>query len=292
MLDWWDGSAFKKFYTAYLDPAVHSIQDLIKKIKAVWSNLSWDENKSFLDNMMTVWNAMADAIKSWWETSELKQWVNKLKDFGKNVKDAIVDWWNNSSIGRSVSSFMDEIDKYVQQLGNAVWDLPGVPLFRPFGFLIGKSIGLEGAEKEEYKLNSQIEKLEKKISAGDTKGMFGGDKSAEMKKELAKLKQERDEKFAAHQQVQAAMRPIGEMSASKTIEEQKLTAATEQIKQTMAEEKQKTAVHQAEQSERLKQVHESLAKLLAKPDPVFQQSPFSIAINGQPAYNPLLGDNR
>lgn len=55
VIDWWNNSPFKVFFDRYISPAVQSLIELIDRIKTIWSNFSWDENKSFIDNFLDLW---------------------------------------------------------------------------------------------------------------------------------------------------------------------------------------------------------------------------------------------
>lgn len=39
-----------------LQPFIESLQNLAARIQSIWKNFKWDENLSFIDNLMNFWH--------------------------------------------------------------------------------------------------------------------------------------------------------------------------------------------------------------------------------------------
>ena len=225
VLDWWNTSPFKTFYETYLEPIVKSVQNLIERIKTIWKNFHWNENKSFFENLKCLASIIINAVKSWWNDPDNP--IRKLyNEYIKPIVDKIAD-----TISPVIEKISNKAKEILNKLGNAVWDVPVLPLMRPFGFLVGKSILLSKEEKENKKLiesgdeqdiQEKINHYQREIDKGNIKG-DGWDNEArlnELKNALAAKRQP----SLAQQQVQNALGPVNSlnnMNADTNVELQK-----------------------------------------------------------------------
>ena len=322
VVEWWNGSPFKEFYDKHLDPIVKSLGDLINRIKAIWANIKWDENKSFIDNLKDIGGILVDGIKEWWnatdnpiratwdkviewfkdmtkpivewyEKSKLKEWIDKLVDFGKSVKDAIVKWWNESDLKKWINNFSNKLKEIKNTLGNMIWDVPVLPLMRPFGFLIGKSIGLSGKEKEEYKQKEKFNELQKElddISTGKRIKSWGKDitdkRKKEIENEMAKMGMTPHQ--IAAQQVQNAAQPLQQIESMKNESTVELKKTSESINKDIAmkeEKQQRFDAQQADKSDKILARLDSMDNGLNKKldDPYVFPFPYATSQQQNPA---------
>ena len=119
VLDWWNTSPFKTFYETYLDPIIKSVQDLIGRIKNIWANFKWDENKSFLDNLADFWNQCWSAIVEWWKQSPIKQYWDMLVDYVKDLLKPLKEWYDNSKL----KEWIDKIGNWLNDLRVSISDI-------------------------------------------------------------------------------------------------------------------------------------------------------------------------
>ena len=63
-----------------IQPFVESIQNLVARIKNIWANFKWDENKSFFDNLKCLASIVKDAVLDWWNTSPFKTFYETYLD--------------------------------------------------------------------------------------------------------------------------------------------------------------------------------------------------------------------
>jgi len=93
-MEWWETSPFKKAYDTYIKPIVDSLRDLMNRIKSIWANFKWDENKSFVDNLMGFWDNIKSAIREWWNSSIIKTYWDMLVNYVKDLLKPIKDWYD------------------------------------------------------------------------------------------------------------------------------------------------------------------------------------------------------
>ena len=63
-----------------LQPFIESAQNLFDRIKSIWANFKWDENKSFFDNLKCLASIVKDAVLDWWNTSPFKTFYETYLD--------------------------------------------------------------------------------------------------------------------------------------------------------------------------------------------------------------------
>ena len=235
VLDWWNTSPFKVFYETYLEPIVKSVQDLIGRIKTIWNNFHWDENKSFFENLKCLATIIIDAVKNWWNDPE-----NPIRKIYNQYIKPIVD-----KIKETISPIIEKISNKAKEIlnkfGNTVWDLGRlIGKIRPFGFLIGKDFFMSKADEKDYEENQkpleeakraqELEEKLNKIKNGEGLGWTDSDKyrsTSSLEAELAALKAKqaaRNKPSLAQQQVSNALGPVNSlnnMNADNNIELQK-----------------------------------------------------------------------
>lgn len=112
IMEWWETSPFKAAYDKFIKPVVESVSNLITRIKKIWANFKWDENKSFIDNLRDITGIIKDAVMKWWTDDKnpirkfynehIKPIIDTLSDFAKNVKDAVISWWESTSLYQEI----------------------------------------------------------------------------------------------------------------------------------------------------------------------------------------------
>lgn len=133
VIDWWNNSPFKVFYDTYITPAVQSLIELIGRIKTIWSNFSWDENKSFIDNFLDLWAQIKLSIVEWWNGSPIKEYWNRIVEFVLNIWTKIKDWWNSTAIGKWVNEtlmpLMNTVGEWIKNKVQVIKDKLGAISF-------------------------------------------------------------------------------------------------------------------------------------------------------------------
>lgn len=268
VLDWWNESPFKTFYDEYLDPIIKELQNLMTRIKTVWDNFKWDENKSFVENLMDFWTKIKAAITDWWKESPIKTYWDKLVDWLTNWAKKIKDWWNNSSFGKTINGFIKTIQDKLKTLADAIWDMPVIGPVRPFGFLVGKPFRLTGAEKKEYEavgkkqeaidkgnktitnLDDEIKKLQdrlktgKYVEEGSLKDRLGWDSKSDIEKQIAEKQRARD---IAQQHVGAQMAELEKIQKTREKSQQKLDGIATDMSQQVEEKEAKQQQYNQDQ---------------------------------------------
>lgn len=97
--EWWETSPFKVAYETYIAPVVESLKNLMQRIKDIWSKFNWDENKSFVDNLMSFWDKVKQGIKEWWEGSPIKTAWDKIADWFSDLWGKLKEKFEESGIG-------------------------------------------------------------------------------------------------------------------------------------------------------------------------------------------------
>lgn len=93
-------------------PFVESVQNLVQRIKDVWKNFNWDENKSFFENLKCIASIVTDAVLDWWNSSPFKTFyetylepfVNDIRAFVGRITQAFSEWDTNKSIWENLKN--------------------------------------------------------------------------------------------------------------------------------------------------------------------------------------------
>ena len=254
VLDWWNTSPFKTFYETYLDPIIKSVQDLIQRIKNIWNNFNWDENKSFLENLKAFWDECWSAIKSWWEGSTIKKYWDMLTDWLSNIWQKVKDWWNGTSIGKWINSLQQKIENLKQKLSKVFVHIPGWgggKNIYPFAPAVGKPFIIDAKDDKEAmakKRDEEIADLKQKIASGKKRNWLTG---TNYEKELARLeaqKKAEQQESLAQQQVQNAMQPVNNINNMNSNTNVELQKAGEEMSTKAAAAEQATQDYRQQQS--------------------------------------------
>lgn len=153
---WWETSPFKEFYDKHLNPIIQSLGNLITRIKAIWANFKWDENKSFIENLKDFGKTIVEAISEWWNspdnpvkkvyTKYIEPIVDKIKTVIAPIVEKVKEIWNSLKV----------------KMGNIVLKVPFFGFVRPFGPMAGLPFKLSDSEADDYeKFSKPLEKINK-----------------------------------------------------------------------------------------------------------------------------------
>ena len=298
VLDWWNTSPFKTFYETYLDPIIKSVHDLIQRIKNIWNNFNWDENKSFLENLKAFWDECWSAIKSWWEGSTIKKYWDMLTDWLSNIWQKVKDWWNGTSIGKWINSLQQKIENLKQKLSKVFVHIPGWgggKNIYPFAPAVGKPFIIDAKDDKEAmakKRDEEIADLKQKIASGKKRNWLTG---TNYEKELARLeaqKKAEQQESLAQQQVQNAMQPVNNINNMNSNTNVELQKAGEEMSTKAAAAEQATQDYRQQQSiigsQSLAELHdmrEEMRKGFKDPAVVPMPMPYGPQRNAAMMYN-------
>lgn len=160
--EWWENSPFKEFYDKHLDPIVKSLANLIDRIKTIWQNFKWDENKSFIENMKGIASTIKDGVIEWWTSADnpiraaynehIKPMIDKIKDVVAPIVEKIKEVWNSLKV----------------KMGNIVLKVPFFGFVRPFGPMAGLPFKLSESESDDYeKFGKRLSEIDKENEKDD-----------------------------------------------------------------------------------------------------------------------------
>ena len=164
IMDWWEKSPIKKMIDN-IKAGWNKIKnwwdnvDFFKSIEGAWNSLKntisgWFKDFHPIDAITNAWNSLCSTISGWfkdfhplesvgkifdnigkvfsdwWNKCDLKQWIDKVKNWWDNVKlptiDSIIqgftDWWNKSALKQWIDKAMDWWDKFsISNMIDAIW---------------------------------------------------------------------------------------------------------------------------------------------------------------------------
>ena len=237
VLDWWNTSPFKTFYETYLDPIIKSIQDLIGRIKSIWVNFNWDENKSFVDNLMSFWNNVKTAIQDWWKSSPIKVYWDKLVAYVQDLLKPLREWYDNSALKTWIDKIINWISEFsiVKIATNVInWlseKLAAITIPMPKMHIEWKEIGIWKAT-----INIPIPK----ITVEDWKPFSGIAPSQEQTNDI--------QQQMPMQQVQNALGPVNSLNNMNADNNVELQKTGEEMSNKVAAAEQATEEYRQQQS--------------------------------------------
>ena len=297
---WWDTSPFKAFYENHLEPIIQSLGNLVKRIKTMWANFNWDENKSFIENMKNIASIIKDGVIQWWNDKDnpirniyqkhIVPIINKMKKFSKAIMDGISEWWKKSKLKEWIDKVTDKVKKLISTIGNAIWELPIIGVLRPFGFLIGKPIRLSNEEEAEFKditekrekadeYANNIKELKERIAKGDTEvgrldfahglanysyGTKLEDVIKDMETKQRRLTSQANEASArkiAQMQVEQAMQPVDSINQMNAEQNVKLSQQGQQMSEQMQKKEEAQQKYNADQYSFMMQMNQNIKGL-------------------------------
>ena len=274
VMEWWENSPFKEFYDKYLDPIVKSLGNLVNRIKTIWNNFKWDENKSFLENLKGFASTIVQAVKDWWNDPEnpikatynkyIKPIVDKISEKISPIIEKLKEIWNSLKIKLSKVYFHIP-----------VWDKD----IYPFAALVNEPFLRNGGEsaadakvrQDKEEIDDKLAKIaELKHSVANDRYVWSGEKGrqkdreeiARLEKEVADYKKSKEEpKRIAQQQVGQAMKPVDSINNMQTEGNVQLQQQGQQMSEHMQKQEEKRAKFDADQYSYMYQNNQALKDL-------------------------------
>lgn len=125
---WWETSPFKAAYDTYVAPILQSLSDLVTRVKAIWAGFSWDENKSFVGNLMSFWDNIKAAIQDWWKGSPIKTYWDKLVDYLTNLAQKVTTWFKGTKVGGWIMSLQPKIEQVKEKMAAMSFKIPTISI--------------------------------------------------------------------------------------------------------------------------------------------------------------------
>ena len=301
VVEWWNESPFKVFYENNIKPFVESAVDLFNRLTNLGGYIKdaildwWNGDSSLAETLGNIGGIVWQTIKDWWSTSIFKEKWEKLKDWISDVTKPIRDWYEKSplkpivdKIADVISTIISKAKELIDKIGNAVWSLPMIGTFRPFGFIAGKEFFLNEAEEKDYKaisekrekakdIDDDIKALKERLAKGDTTvgrtdfrhGLANykhgtkledviKDMEAKRNKLNAEANQAASKKISeqskpnsiAQQQVQQAMQPVQSIEKMQTDDQKALQASGNEITSVVEKKEESNDQFNKEQAQK------------------------------------------
>ena len=235
VMEWWETSPFKKAYDSVVAPVIDSVKNLVQRLKDIWQKFSWDEDKTFIQNLMAFWDSVKASIIEWWNGSPIKTYWEKITSWFSDLWGKIKEKWNESAIGKWINGVVQKIGNLVKAAARVYIKIPvWNKNIYPFAFLTGAPFLVDGsgdknaeaAEKEQER-NARIAELKADLAKDNYWTDRGKRKDQE---ELARLLAEQkaaQQQSIAQQQVSNAIGTVSSingMNAQNNAELQKTGA--------------------------------------------------------------------
>jgi len=212
-------------------------------LKDIWAKFSWDENKSFIDNLMSFWENVKAGIIEWWNGSVIKTYWDKIADWFSDLWGKIKEKWNESAFGKWINGVVQKIGDLVKAAAKVyihipVWDKN----IYPFAFLTGAPFLVDGsgdknaeAVEKEQERNKRIEELKADLAKDNYWTDRGKRKDQEELNRLLAEQKAAQQQSAAQQQVSNAMGPVNSLNGMSSDTNAELQKTGSEMSQKAAE---------------------------------------------------------